>query len=57
MSKHGVVVTSNFSFPVVPSWGFSSLSSNYPARVQAGKVTSVRFGVNFPQYFIMPKNR
>ena len=56
--RHGVVVTSNFSFPIAPSCGFSSLSStSFFSRVLWGEVTSARFGMNFPKYVTMPKNR
>ena len=52
-----MVVTSNFSFPIASSWGFSSLNStSFFSRVQRGQVLSARFGINFPKYVIMPKN-
>ena len=50
-------VTSDFSFPIAYSWGFSSLNSTSSfSRVQRGEVTSARFGTNFPKYAVMPKN-
>ena len=53
-----MVVTSNFSFPIASSWGFSSLNStSFFSSVRRGEVTSARFGMNFPTYVIMPKNR
>ena len=55
--RNEVVVTSNFSFPIAFSWGFSSLNSTcFFSRVRRGEVTSARFGMNFPKYVIMPKN-
>ena len=39
--RHGVVVTSNFSFPIASSWGFLSLNStSFFSRVRRGEVTS-----------------
>ena len=56
--RHGVVVTSNFSFPIASNWGFLSLNStSFFSRVRSGEATSARFGMNFPKYVIMPKNR
>ena len=57
MFRHGVVVTSNFSFPIASSWGFSSLNSiSFFSRVRRGEFTSARFRMNFPKYVIVPKN-
>ena len=55
--RHGVVVTSYFSFPIAFSCDFSSLNStSFFSRVQGGEVTSARFRMNFPKYVVMPKN-
>ena len=53
-----MVVTSNLSFPIASSWGFSSLNStSFFSRVRRGEVTFARFGMNFPKYVIMSKSR
>ena len=56
--RYGMVVTSKFSIPMVSSWGFSGLNSTtFFSRVKRGEVTSARFGMTFPKYVIMPRNR
>ena len=51
ISRHWVVVTSNFSFRIVSSWGFWSLNStSFFSSVRRGEFTSVRFVMNFPKY-------
>ena len=52
-----MVVTNNFRFLIASSWGFSSLSlTSFFSSVRRGEVTSARFGMNFPNYVIMPKS-
>ena len=46
--RYGVVVTSNFSFPIASSWGFSSLNSTFFfSRVPRGEVTSAGISLNW----------
>ena len=55
--RYWVLLISNFSFPIVPSWDFSNLNSTYFfSSVRRRKVTSERFGMIFPKYVIMLLN-
>ena len=46
--RYWVLLISNFSFPIVPSWDFSNLNSTYFfSSVRRRKVTSERFGMIF----------
>ena len=52
-----MVVSSNFNFPIASRWDFLSLILTFFfSRIRRGEVTSARFDINFPKYFIMPKN-
>ena len=55
--RHGVVVSSNFSFPIAFFWGFTSLNlTSFFSRLRLGERTYPGFG-NFPKYVIIPKTR
>ena len=53
-----MLVASDFSFPIVSSWGVSSLNStSFFSRVRKVEVTSAKFDMKFPECVIMPNNR